>query len=315
MKKISCDIVRDLLPLYVEDLASSDSKKMIEEHIAVCPDCAKQLQEMQESITLPADTVIAPLTILKRKMNKKKINIILITAAAVMSIAILVLAWLHAPICLEYNQDLIRFDSHENGRVLVTLSAGADGYNVSSYPAKTVDGKTAEGDIYHITVWDSLWNKYIAKGKEQSFILNASSDGSYRKVTSVYYYKDNSRGATENESDLLIYGEGREEEVTTLPRLALAYYAYFSLIAVIACVVIWIVFRKREKVCRLMEKITALPAAYLISQLCIKGFNTASYSLQFDFLSILLLSIPVYVALTAAIGAINPGLHLMRINF
>ena len=31
--KISCDVIRDLLPLYVEDMLSNDSKNIVDEHI------------------------------------------------------------------------------------------------------------------------------------------------------------------------------------------------------------------------------------------------------------------------------------------
>ncbi len=34
--KLSCNIIRDLLPLYVEGLASEDTRKAVEEHIAAC---------------------------------------------------------------------------------------------------------------------------------------------------------------------------------------------------------------------------------------------------------------------------------------
>ena len=41
--RVSCDIIRDLLPLYAEDMVSDDTKAMVEEHLADCPDCAQQL--------------------------------------------------------------------------------------------------------------------------------------------------------------------------------------------------------------------------------------------------------------------------------
>lgn len=37
--KLDCDIVRDLLPSYVEDLVSARTKAAVEEHLAACPAC------------------------------------------------------------------------------------------------------------------------------------------------------------------------------------------------------------------------------------------------------------------------------------
>ena len=39
MSKITCDIIRDLLPSYTDGIASDDSVKLIEEHLAQCSAC------------------------------------------------------------------------------------------------------------------------------------------------------------------------------------------------------------------------------------------------------------------------------------
>jgi len=48
--KITCEIIKDLLPLYIDDLCSDDSKTAIEEHVAICDNCQSELQVMQLSI-------------------------------------------------------------------------------------------------------------------------------------------------------------------------------------------------------------------------------------------------------------------------
>lgn len=44
--KNECSIVRDLLPLCIDGAASEDSRKLVEEHTAICEDCAKERREM-----------------------------------------------------------------------------------------------------------------------------------------------------------------------------------------------------------------------------------------------------------------------------
>ena len=39
MREIHCEIIRDLLPLYVDDVCSEKSKDMIEEHLRGCEEC------------------------------------------------------------------------------------------------------------------------------------------------------------------------------------------------------------------------------------------------------------------------------------
>ncbi len=47
--KQSCDVIRDLLPLYVDGVCSEDSRRMVEEHIAGCPVCAGMLEKLRDS--------------------------------------------------------------------------------------------------------------------------------------------------------------------------------------------------------------------------------------------------------------------------
>lgn len=39
--KITCNVIEDLLPLYVEGLTSDDTNFLIEEHLKTCTDCKK----------------------------------------------------------------------------------------------------------------------------------------------------------------------------------------------------------------------------------------------------------------------------------
>lgn len=48
MIKNECDIVKDLIPSYMENELSSSSKEFIEKHIENCSDCKKLLAELKE---------------------------------------------------------------------------------------------------------------------------------------------------------------------------------------------------------------------------------------------------------------------------
>ena len=41
--KITCDIIRDLLPLYAEDMVSQDSKALVDDHLCGCDEWVKVL--------------------------------------------------------------------------------------------------------------------------------------------------------------------------------------------------------------------------------------------------------------------------------
>lgn len=49
-----CDLIRDLLPLYVDGAASEESARKVEEHVARCPDCRRALEDMRAPTPPPA---------------------------------------------------------------------------------------------------------------------------------------------------------------------------------------------------------------------------------------------------------------------
>jgi predicted anti-sigma-YlaC factor YlaD len=50
--KISCEIIKDLLPLYHDGVCSNDSKAKIEEHLADCDGCKAELQAMDDALSI-----------------------------------------------------------------------------------------------------------------------------------------------------------------------------------------------------------------------------------------------------------------------
>jgi predicted anti-sigma-YlaC factor YlaD len=49
---MSCEIIKDLLPLYLDGVCSGDSKAEIEEHLASCDSCRADLQTMQTALPI-----------------------------------------------------------------------------------------------------------------------------------------------------------------------------------------------------------------------------------------------------------------------
>ena len=67
--KYDCEIIRDLLPLYAEEIASPASTAMVRAHLEECPDCARLLAQMQRPVPVRAETA-APLQKLKKTLWK-----------------------------------------------------------------------------------------------------------------------------------------------------------------------------------------------------------------------------------------------------
>lgn len=55
--KISCDIIKDLLPLYHDKVCSEESRVMVDEHIKECDSCAKQLDDISDELARPINAI------------------------------------------------------------------------------------------------------------------------------------------------------------------------------------------------------------------------------------------------------------------
>lgn len=49
MNKLSCDVIRDLIPTYVDEICSADTKIIVEQHLQECRDCRNLVKMMQET--------------------------------------------------------------------------------------------------------------------------------------------------------------------------------------------------------------------------------------------------------------------------
>lgn len=72
-QRLTCDTVRDLLPLYVEHMTSAESDRSIAQHLQTCAACREILEQMQQPIQ--AETV-PELTDVKKYLRKSKLTIL-----------------------------------------------------------------------------------------------------------------------------------------------------------------------------------------------------------------------------------------------
>ena len=73
-----CNIIQDILPLYIENMVSQDTISFVEEHLSICTECQKKLEHMKtandfgkiyEKSFTKSENDIIPLKVLKRKMR------------------------------------------------------------------------------------------------------------------------------------------------------------------------------------------------------------------------------------------------------
>lgn len=53
MKDVSCEVIRDLLPLYEDGAVSEESEELVRAHLKDCPACREELRKMRTPISVP----------------------------------------------------------------------------------------------------------------------------------------------------------------------------------------------------------------------------------------------------------------------
>ena len=156
--KINCDVVNDLLPLYVDGALSEASKELVEDHIRECESCSNTLENMKEAIRLPVNQEVRieetkSLKGLKRMVSNWKKLTAVIALLSVVAIMVLSVMYLNTKTLeVPYDGSNVTIEKHDDGYYLHYHGKGEILYS-------------ANGDInsgeWTIEFSQTLWGKYI----------------------------------------------------------------------------------------------------------------------------------------------------------
>ena len=167
MEKIDCNIIRDLLPLYEDNVASQETQELIRTHLVDCLDCREELRKMRTPISLPpagdeeaVKRFLEYQEEVRRKQRGKIIRFVTI-AAAIITPLLLILLWYTRP---------RNWESISDSGELTRFSAFLNTYDskrlrFKTYSLKEEDGLEAPGEqifalleeaTYRVRPWDTL---------------------------------------------------------------------------------------------------------------------------------------------------------------
>ena len=322
--KDECYLIRDILPLYTEKIVSDFTNTFVEKHLEDCPECQKELEAMQRfsiATTIVKDTAditpttntapsadslsttdatptstTMPLKHLRKMLFRKKLQIILCTAALVLALLTTAFAYLTAPQYLPYTEDMLSLTEHDDGSVTITFST-----IVPRVQCRATSVEEYGTPVYFVEAWyTALDRNFDSATSPTTITLTPNSIGKM-----LIYYSQNGTVTIGDSSDVLLYTSYDEQlswGVTTLPRLALGYYVILAIFLVVILAVALLIFRKIPSARLWLERIILLPIAYIIGHFCVKGATTISYSMERDFYLIMLVALLIYCGLLCGLG-------------
>ncbi len=300
-----CSIVRDLLPLYIEEMVSVETGEFVKEHLEGCTECKEEYEKIkspqtQDTISTQKNATegmnggpesdsradVVPLVNLQRKLRKQKVKTVLCTGLFLVALFVSAFALLSIPVYFSYEDNLFTIKENGDESITITFDERVTDYRCVTDAYNCPEEGITEGmGTYQIEAWTSLWSKWFSKSGVQSVTIPKGVD----EGISVYYTSN------DGHEDVCIYGEPvTSGGVITLPRLVLGYYFILAVMCAVVLFVIRLFVRRKAKGKAVIETILYYPISYCIAHVIIAGYRPSSYAAQRDFLFILFISILIY---------------------
>ena len=130
---ISCNIIRDLLPLYAEDLASEDTRALVQEHLCGCIDCTNYLGSLKRETPIPVENTPDSLRKVKKTILRRRLLSVAAALLSLITLASLVFTFLFTPFQLTKEQALDDFYVREDGAIVIDYSPYVTGRSQSGW--------------------------------------------------------------------------------------------------------------------------------------------------------------------------------------
>lgn len=179
MNKISCNAVKDLLPLFIDNAVSEATKKEVAEHLKLCETCRSEYELLKKEVPLPANSDVhlesaQALQNMKRKLLRKRILTSIISVA--LTLALSVSAWwgLTQYCCIPLEPDEITAVAYQfqDGSICVTTTTTVMGF------ASRVTYVPEEKALYEILTREIIPRRASESYSEQDILNGQYSGGS-----------------------------------------------------------------------------------------------------------------------------------------
>ena len=309
--KLPCAVTRDLLPLYAENMVEAETKELVAQHLAECPDCQKRFLEIEASPEPPVETA-KPLQNLRKEIRRRRLYAALLAALCVFI----------AVFTYFFHVTGMKYVPWQEGLIEVSLPAAVNPSESSgsderpethdeAVPAPTVVPPVLEpsrsalilkvsslinGFEEHVVVEDDGTTTVVMQGigtnQRSDPQAPADYDITYSPVPDRLIYGF-------EQPQKLLWGTPADGGVQVLPRLVLGYYLLMAAALAAVLGLLWALFRKKDR-SWILRQLFFAPVSYILFQFLLKGVKTTSVFPERDFVSILIIALAFYALISLA---------------
>lgn len=264
--KVSCDIIRDVLPLYAEDMVSNATRDMVDEHLCGCDDCMKELGALKKAAKVPVEIDTGGLKKVGLSIRRRRWLAVLAAVVTLMTMALTVYAYLLTPIVLTSEEAIEGVEVLEDGTVRVDYARGILGTGTMTdgvvdvnqcetdrwtwWKARQLDKKLASmsreevesyiRNLYQLTeVTQRDWNRFFSIQTQYNAYLDEEGKTVFTNISS----EDTLWYGEPDGSFTWVYGDGPKPEESLLERSSCGYSILAILCAGLAAV-LWLLAEK-----------------------------------------------------------------------
>ena len=239
--KYSCNLIRDILPLYHDGVVSKESEQAVEEHFCECEECKSYYVKMCQTDVLEevvfdeemAKKAAASYKEVAKKISKKVIKTILksILIIAVVMIGVVIGLWVwlisflekSAADTWETHYDISEYGMLDDGRNLLEWSPYLSGV----WPEEmTEDMNVIDYLLIHYCPWDSNYLGYLeVEYEEAAYKMEVERLLSY---DSTEYLGNYGAGAFEEKELLAMYADSHNFIYAVTDGEGSIYYVYLA---------------------------------------------------------------------------------------
>ncbi|HBJ17612.1 MAG TPA: hypothetical protein DDY81_07430 [Clostridiales bacterium] len=117
--KLSCNVIRDLLPLYAENLTSEESSALVDEHLCGCGECAKQLGILKKAQAIPVETDAPGLKKIRKAIVRRRVLAVTMAVMLVITLVLGAALLREAPVWLDADQAVKEVMKMEDGSIRI----------------------------------------------------------------------------------------------------------------------------------------------------------------------------------------------------
>lgn len=188
MAKLACEVIEDLLALYVDDVVSDETKRLVDEHLRTCNTCRASYEQMSQTIYVPIDTNITGLQRVNKSWKRKKWLSIVGSALVTGALGFAIFSYVfHYKTPIDYSSDLVKIEEQEDG-VLTSNYYGESYARIQMSHPITIEQDGVKKNIafvlYEKSIAHSPTTNYLSPTNEAVDIFTLPDS---KQVDEIYY--------------------------------------------------------------------------------------------------------------------------------